>query len=108
MGVQQMKRKRKTVLGGLHGRAVGDALGLQREGLPAWRAARMFPDPDRYYFLGRWGTTSDDYDHACMTVEALSATGADPEAFARELTSRMKVWAACVPGGMGLATLRHV
>lgn len=101
-----MKNGRDNVLGGLIGCAVGDALGLHREGLSARRAAKMFPDPDRYYFLGRHGTTSDDYDHASMTIEALCAAGGDPDAFARELASRIKVWTACVPGGIGLATLR--
>ncbi len=101
-----MQSRRDIVLGGLIGCAVGDALGLHREGLSARRAAKMFPDPDRYYFLGRRGATSDDYDHACMTVEALCAAGGDPEGFARELASRIKVWAACIPGGIGLATLK--
>jgi len=66
----------------------------------------MFPDPERYYFLGRNGATSDDYDHACMTVEALCVCQGDVEVFGRELARRIKIWAACIPGGIGLATLR--
>jgi YD repeat-containing protein len=93
------------------GCAVGDALGLHREGLSARRAAKMFPDPDRYYFLGRYGTTSDDYDHASMTVEALCAAGGDPTswmmfnydaAYPRlSLLGRDNYWLAfgCVPAG---------
>lgn len=94
------------LVGALAGCAIGDAIGLHREGLSARRATRMFPNPDRYYFLGKWGTTSDDYDHAFMTAEALCAAGNDVDIFARELAKRIKVWAACIPGGIGLATLK--
>lgn len=101
-----MKDKYSTILGALIASAVGDALGLHREGMTARRGVRMFPNPDRYYFLGNRGATSGDYDHASMTVEAFCASGGDPDAFARELARRIRVWAACVPGGIGLATLR--
>lgn len=66
----------------------------------------MFPDVSRYYFIGRKGATSDDYDHACMTVEAIAASGGDVRVFAKELANRIRLWAACIPGGIGLATLR--
>jgi ADP-ribosylglycohydrolase len=66
----------------------------------------MFTDPERFYFLGKKGSTSDDYDHACMTVEAICASGGVVDLFARELACRIKVWAACIPGGIGLATLK--
>lgn len=94
------------MLASLVGCACGDALGLHREGLSCRRAVRMFPDSDRYYFIGDKGTTSDDYDHACMTVEAIAASGGDVHVFARELANRIRLWAACIPGGIGLATLR--
>jgi ADP-ribosyl-[dinitrogen reductase] hydrolase len=95
-----------TILGGLIGCAVGDAIGLPREGLSAQRAARLFPVFQRYYFLGTNGATSDDFDHACMTVESLAASKGDSKIFAHELARRIRTWAVCVPGGIGLATLR--
>ena len=107
MGILNHTPDRKyKVLASLVGCACGDALGLHREGLSAWRANRIFPDPDRYSFIGRWGTTSDDYDHACMAMEAIAASGGDASFFARELANRTRLWAACIPGGIGLATLR--
>lgn len=101
-----MTSRREAVLGGLIGCACGDALGLHREGMTARRGSRMFPDLERYYFLGRKGTTSDDYDHACMTIEAIVASGGDAAVFSRELARRIKIWTACIPGGIGLATLK--
>lgn len=86
--------------------AYGDALGLPTEGLYNGRGRLMFPNPDRFYLVGAYGSTSDDYDHACMTVEAYYASNGEPALFQLELAKRLKWWAACIPGGMGLATLR--
>ena len=84
----------------------GDALGLPTEGLYNGRGRLMFPNPDRFYLLGHYGSTSDDYDHACMTVEAFLVANGNVTHFQKELAERIKWWSLCIPGGIGLATLR--
>lgn len=95
-----------NVIGCILGTAVGDALGLPYEGLTPRRAARLLGDPCRYRFIGRLGMVSDDTEHTLLVAQALIASAGEPEAFTRELARRMRLWAACVPAGIGLATLR--
>jgi ADP-ribosylglycohydrolase len=60
--------------------------------------------PIQHAFLGRAGMTSDDTEHACMTAQALLASGGDPERFARSLAWRLRGWVLSMPAGVGLAT----
>src|SRR4051794_24419432 len=90
----------------LTGMAVGDALGLPHEGLSPRRARRLFPDVDRYHFLFGRGMFSDDTEHACMTAQALLASGGDGQRFARSLAWRLRWWLLGCPFGTGLATLK--
>jgi ADP-ribosylglycohydrolase len=94
------------VVGCLLGLAVGDALGLPREGLSPRRAALLFPHPDRYQFLLGRGFFSDDTEHACLTAQALLASGGVPTVFARALARGLRWWFAGLPAGIGRATLR--
>jgi len=57
--------------GAILGTAVGDAIGLPREGLSPRRASRLFGDPPLGHrlLLGR-GMVSDDTEHTCMTAQA--------------------------------------
>jgi ADP-ribosyl-[dinitrogen reductase] hydrolase len=96
----------RALTGCLTGTAVGDALGLPTEGLSPRRARRLFPDVDRYHFLFGRGMFSDDTEHACMTAQALLASGGDPARFARSLAWRLRWWLLGVPLGTGKATLR--
>jgi ADP-ribosylglycohydrolase len=89
------------LLGVLLGTAVGDAIGLPREGLSPRRAARLFPGPLRH----RLGLVSDDTEHACMTAQALLAT-TEPVAFTRGLRRRLRWWLAALPPAIGWGTLR--
>ncbi len=94
-----------TLLGG----AVGDAIGLPREGLSARRGRLIFGGlPLRHSLLFGRGMMSDDTEHACMTAQALIASGGEPAAFARSLTWRLRGWVLAVPAGVGWATLRSI
>ncbi|MEM1062016.1 MAG: ADP-ribosylglycohydrolase family protein [Planctomycetota bacterium] len=95
------------VLGCLLGTAVGDATGLNREGLSPRRASRLFGDnitgPDLLF--GR-GLCSDDTEHTAMVARALAISAGCPDDFERVFARQLKVWLLTVPAGVGLATLR--
>ncbi len=94
--------------GCLLGTAVGDALGLPREGLARRRAARVYgAAPLRYRFLLGRGMISDDTEHTCLTAQALLA-GNTPEQFGESLAWRLRGWLLGLPAGVGLATLRAI
>jgi ADP-ribosylglycohydrolase len=94
------------VLGCLLGLAVGDALGLPREGLSPRRGQRLFPRLDRHQFIFRRGFFSDDTEHACLTAQALLASGGDPATFRHQLARGLRWWFAAMPAGIGRATFR--
>jgi ADP-ribosylglycohydrolase len=91
------------------GTAVGDALGLPREGLSRRRGARIFgPRPFRHrFFLGR-GMASDDTEHTCMLGQALLHSPDDVERFVRCLAWKLRWWLLGGPAGIGKATLRSI
>ena len=93
-------------LGLLLGTAVGDSLGLPREGLGPRRASRVYRGPLRQRLLGRWGMLSDDTEHACMTAQALLAEREDPARFARVLGWKLRWWLLALPPAIGHGTLR--
>lgn len=93
----------------LIGTAVGDALGLAREGLSPRRAFRIWGGaPLRYGLLFGRGMISDDTEHCCMTAQALLAAPCNVEAFSRELGWRLRWWLIALPAGIGWATLRSI
>ncbi|MFT3692093.1 MAG: ADP-ribosylglycohydrolase family protein [Kofleriaceae bacterium] len=87
--------------GVLVGTAVGDSLGLPREGLSARRAARLYKGPLRQ----RLGLLSDDTEHACLTLQALRQS-TSPKHFARVLASQLRWWLLALPPAIGFGTLR--
>jgi ADP-ribosyl-[dinitrogen reductase] hydrolase len=89
------------------GTAVGDAIGLPREGLSRRRAARIFGRPPLGHRLifGR-GMVSDDTEHTCMVAQALLASQGDPKAFGRSLARRLQFWFLALPAGVGMATAK--
>jgi ADP-ribosylglycohydrolase len=104
-----MTDRRDKLAGVLLGTAVGDALGLPREGLSRRRAARLYgAGPLRHRFLLGYGMVSDDAEHACMTAQALLAAGDDETRFARSLAWRLRGWLASMPPGVGWGTLRAI
>jgi ADP-ribosyl-[dinitrogen reductase] hydrolase len=101
-----MKSDPDKIAGLLLGTAVGDALGLPREGLSPRRAAAMYGTDLRHrFFFGR-GMCSDDTEHAIFTTQALIASRGDETVFAKELAAEFRWWMLRVPAGIGWATLR--
>jgi ADP-ribosylglycohydrolase len=95
-----------AIVGAILGTAVGDALGLPYEGLSRRRGVRLLGEPDRHHFFFGRGMVSDDTEHTCMVAQALIASGAEVDAFARRLAWGFRRWLLGVPAGIGWATLR--
>ena len=96
------------IAGTLLGTAVGDALGLPREGLSARRARRLFGDGLRHAFVAGRGMVSDDTEHACLLGQALLSAPEDPARFARVLARKLRFWLLGLPAGVGLETARGI
>lgn len=94
--------------GCLLGIAIADALGLPYEGLPPRRALKLLGPPNRFRLLGNYGMVSDDTEHACMTAQALIASGKQIRIFRRQMAWRLRFWLLGLPAGIGLATLRSL
>ncbi len=95
-----------AVIGCLLGTAVGDSLGLPREGLTPARARSLFGPPGQHRLLLRWGMVSDDTEHACFVARALIAAGNDPQRFESQLARSLRLWMLALTPALGLATLR--
>src|SRR5438105_4572061 len=102
-----MSGRQGQLAGVLLGTAVGDALGLPREGLLPGRARALFGGPPLGHRLlfGR-GMVSDDTEHTCLVGAALLREPADPARFARALAWGLRLWLLGLPTGVGFATLR--
>lgn len=99
----------ERIAGTILGTAVGDALGLPREGMSPRRARRMFgAAPLRHRFVFGRGMTSDDTEHTCMLAQALLRAPDDPERFARSLAWRLRWWLLGLPAGVGKATAKAI
>lgn len=95
--------------GCLLGMAVGDALGLPREGLSRLRAAKIFGTPPLSHRLVlQHGMVSDDTDHAIMVAESLLTANTDYDYFVTALAWRLRLWLLGLPAGTGLATARAI
>ncbi|MDR2678659.1 MAG: ADP-ribosylglycohydrolase family protein [Zoogloeaceae bacterium] len=92
--------------GMLLGAAVGDALGLPREGLSRSRAARLFPGPLRHRLLFGSDMVSDDTEHLLITAQSLLDAPDDVAACARRLAWRLRGWFLQLSPGLGLATAK--
>ena len=106
-GTRRALGRRVTRFTGLLlGTAVGDSLGLVREGLGRQRAARLYPGALRQRLVGARGMLSDDTEHACMTAQALLAAGEEAGRFARALAWKLRWWLLALPPAIGFGTLR--
>lgn len=104
-----VRNQRDQLRGLLLGTAVGDAIGLPREGLSARRAARIFGGtPLRHRLVFGRGMVSDDTEHACLTAQALIRSRGEPAAFARSLAWRLRWWFLALPAGVGMATAKSI
>ncbi len=92
----------------LVGTAVGDALGLPREGLTGRRAEKLFGQPNRHCFVFGKGMISDDTEHSIFVAQSLIRHGRSVEDFERSLAWALRWWLLSVPAGIGFATLRAI
>lgn len=89
------------VRGLMLGTALGDALGLVREGLGPSTTA------PRYGILPGWGVVSDDTEHMVMLAWAMGPPGAHtPIEVGARFGGQLLPWLATLPFGIGWATLR--
>ncbi len=99
----------ERIAGVLLGTAVGDAIGLPREGLSKQRALRIFGDrPLKHRFVFGKGMCSDDTEHTCMAMQALLASGGDVTKFQQSLAWKLRFWLLGIPAGVGFATLKSI
>lgn len=94
------------ILGCLLGTAVGDAVGLRREGLTPRRAQRIYGSGVSPRLVAGFGMCSDDTEHTLMVARSLAIANRDPVSFERLLAGHLKCWVLAAPAGVGLATLR--
>lgn len=94
---------KERILGSLLGLSLGEAMGLPYAGLTPDRGAKLLGPPDRIRQLPGYGLTSHYSDLACMTAQALTASGGHGGAFQADLANRMRWSLFGLPIGMGLA-----
>jgi ADP-ribosyl-[dinitrogen reductase] hydrolase len=101
--------RKDRIAGVILGTAVGDALGLPREGLSPRRASRLFGTGRlRHQLVFGRGMVSDDTEHTCMVGQSLLASSGDAEKFDRQLAFRLRWWILGFPAGVGSATARAI
>ncbi|KJU87397.1 ADP-ribosylglycohydrolase [Candidatus Magnetobacterium bavaricum] len=103
-----MTDKTDAIVGCLLGTAVGDALGLPFEMMSRQRQLRAYPRLEGHHFFFGKGMFSDDTQHSYMVAQALIASNADREVFARTLAWRFRLWLLTLPAGIGKATLLSI
>lgn len=100
----------KQIKGLLIGTAVGDAIGLPREGLSANRAKKLFGSKLQHSLIvtpwGRIGLCSDDTEHAVMVGQCLLELNENRDNFLKLLARHMRCWFLTLPFGIGMATLK--
>ena len=96
-----------NILGCLLGTALGDSVGLRREGLSRKRAHKMYGGPplSASFILGL-GFCSDDTEHTQMVGRALVLSDGEVGKFEQAMSRQLKRWLMTLPAGVGLATLR--
>ena len=106
------KTKSSTTLESIHGcilgTAIGDAVGLKREGLGRDRAIWLHGDrPSPDLIFGR-GFCSDDTEHTVIVGCALLNSNAEVARFEKYLGGYLRKWLLTLPAGIGLGTLRAI
>lgn len=100
-------KKRNLSLNCLYGIAAGDSIGLPYERLSLKKLNKALKLPLRQrLLLSRYGMVSDDTQHACLVLNALSQTQGNEERFKQCLRKEICCWAVTLPFGAGSATLK--
>lgn len=98
----------ESISGCILGTAMGDAVGLKREGLSRDRAIRLHGDqPSPDLIFGR-GFCSDDTEHTILVAAAFLRSGGNVDAFKKIFAGYLKKWLLTLPAGIGLGTLRAI
>ena len=95
------------ILGCLLGTALGDAVGLRREGLSRQRAMRMYGGkPLQPNLMLGMGLCSDDTEHTQMVGRAIVLSQGDVSRFELAFARELRRWMLAIPAGVGFATLK--
>ena len=97
-----------SIHGCILGTAIGDAVGLKREGLSRDRAIWLHggqPSPDLIF--GK-GFCSDDTEHTAMVGCALLDSKTEVDRFEKSWVGYLQKWLLTLPAGIGFGTLRAV
>lgn len=103
--MENTQQRLDSIEGLLLGVAIGDALGLAREGLSRRTALRKFGRPPLKYQL--WpgvGLYSDDTQLMLMAAQAIVNSRSQSEDFIRSYRRRLSWYAISMPAGVGGAT----
>ncbi len=105
--------RNRQYIGLFIGTAIGDAMGLPKEGISPKRAQKLFGNRLQPSFLvlpyiKRLGICSDDTDHLVLTAFAIlkNQSGNHQTLFAKELAYQIKRWFLTCPPGIGMATIK--
>lgn len=93
------------------GTAIGDAIGLPREGLSRRKAQKIFgrtlkPALVVIPYWQRMMTCSDDTEHLWLTATVLLQSENNVALFEEDLARQLKIWSLALPVGAGAATLK--
>ena len=98
--------RKDAIHGLLIGVAIGDAVGLSREGLSRCAALKMFGRPKLVYrLLPGVGIYSDDTQLMLMAAQSILNSFSDWRPFSRSYLSRLACYPLSLPAGAGKATL---
>jgi ADP-ribosyl-[dinitrogen reductase] hydrolase len=97
--------RQDSIHGLMMGVAIGDALGLPREGLNRRTALKMFGRPKLFFrLLPGIGVYSDDTQLMLITAQALLRSRSDWKPFRSSFLSRLAWYSLSLPIGVGRAT----
>lgn len=99
------EQRLQSIHGLLLGIAIGDSLGLPREGLSRRTAARLFGRPPLKYRL--WpgvGLYSDDTQLALLTTQAICQSRSQQDSFHKAFQRRLRWYVLGLPVGIGRGT----
>jgi ADP-ribosylglycohydrolase len=97
-----------TIFGCILGTAIGDAVGLKREGMHRDRAIWLHgnrPSPDLIF--GK-GFCSDDTEHTVLVGTALLESSGEVSEFKKRFAKLLRIWLLTCPAGIGLGTLKAI
>ncbi len=110
--VEKQKRIPTTTLESIHGcilgTAIGDAVGLKREGLSRDRAIWLHGDQPAPDLIFGKGFCSDDTEHTVLVGCALLRSAGSVELFERVFVGYLQKWLLTAPAGIGMGTLKAV